>query len=59
MFEIWGDNATQKQRKGETNRDRGKKKEVCRNLSPDKITSAVDPNRQTVGVVDNSSMCIK
>lgn len=36
-----------------------KKKEVCRNLSPDKITSAVDPNRQTVGVVDNSSMCIK
>lgn len=26
MFEIWGDNATQKQRKGETNRDRGKKK---------------------------------
>ena len=26
---------------------------------PDKITSAVDPNRQTVGVVDNSSMCIK
>lgn len=26
MFEIWGDNATQKQRKGETNRDRGGKK---------------------------------
>ena len=39
MFEIWGDNATQKQQKGETEKEsQRKKKEVCRNLAPDKIT---------------------